>query len=109
MGYIQLEEIKKHLNIDSAFEDDDNYLLALENVAEDVVAKTIDNDLHNLEDENHHLPAAITHAMLLFIGTQYAFRESVTSASSNPLPHSFDLLADLYHNYNNTKVCLQGY
>ena len=40
--YIQLYEIKKHLNIDKDFHDDDEYLMSLEEVAEKVVETNID-------------------------------------------------------------------
>ena len=39
---IELDLIKKHLNIDDSFKDDDTYLLALSDVAQDIVQKHID-------------------------------------------------------------------
>ena len=40
--YIQLYQVKKHLNIDEDFRDDDEYLMSLVEVAEKVVEKNID-------------------------------------------------------------------
>ena len=100
MGYISLTRLKKHLNIDTDFTDDDDYITSLEIVGEDVVSKYINRDLSDLEDENHNIPAAIEHAILLFVGTQYAIRESVSSSNINTVPNSFELLADLYRKYN---------
>ena len=47
---IDLETIKNHLNIDSSFNDDDNYIMQLEEVAEAIVEKHIDR---TLEEELH--------------------------------------------------------
>lgn len=38
---IELDLIKKHLNIDDSFKDDDTYLLALSDVAQDIVQNTL--------------------------------------------------------------------
>lgn len=97
-NYLTLEQIKKHLNIDASFTDDDAYLDSLSYVAEDAVAKYLDCDLVDLY-ENGRLPKAIVHAMLLLIGNMYKYRESTTSGPVNVIPHSFDLLCDLYRNF----------
>ena len=43
--YVTLEQAKKHLNIDSDFNEDDDYIMQLINVAEIAVEKHIDCDL----------------------------------------------------------------
>jgi len=103
--YIQLYQIKKHLNLDESFHDDDEYLVDLEQVAEEVVEKHIDDDFEQLVLSNSGvLPVGITHAMLLFIGNMYANRESVAFVSSNEIPFAYQYLLDQYKNYstNNT-------
>ena len=97
--YIFVDEIKKHLNIDPEFYDDDEYLSHLEDVAEVVVSRHIGRDLKELEDENHDIPAPIKHAMLLLIGNFYSNRESVSYAATTEVPHSYEYLLDLYVNY----------
>jgi len=101
--YLTLDVIKKHLNIDSTFTDDDDYLAALSYVAEDVVTKYLDCELTDLLDDGE-LPKAVKHAMLLFIGNMYKNRESTTNLTINVIPHAFDLLCDLYRNYKYTKA-----
>jgi uncharacterized phage protein (predicted DNA packaging) len=102
--FIQLYQIKKHLNIDEDFHLDDEYLVDLSIVAEQVVQKHIDNNLDELCAENDgELPSPLMHAMLLLIGNFYANRESVAFASSSEIPLSYSYLLDLYKNYNNTK------
>lgn len=97
--YIDLSTIKKHLNIDESFKDDDEYLLMLEKVAEKSVAKHIDKDLAELEDGGE-LPSPLLQAMLLFIGNMYNTRESVTFGSAMEVPLSYNYILDLYKDYS---------
>jgi uncharacterized phage protein (predicted DNA packaging) len=109
--YIQLYQIKKHLNIDSNFHDDDEYLVSLEEVAEKVVEQNIDTKLTKLEDGDGEIPSPLTQAMLLLIANFYANRESVAFAQSANVPYSYQYLIDLYRNYRGedlaVKECLQ--
>lgn len=50
--YITLNQIKKHLNIDENFDDDNVYLTELLEVAEDVVQEHIDCNLIDLCELN---------------------------------------------------------
>lgn len=43
--YVNLQQLKKHLNIDSSFHDDDEYLCDLEQAAELAVERHIDDKL----------------------------------------------------------------
>ena len=109
--YIQLYQVKKHLNIDEDFRDDDEYLMSLVEVAEKVVEKNIDTSLKLLEDGDGFIPAPLIQAMLLLIGNFYANRESVAFASSSEVPNSYSYLIDLYRNYRGEdlrkKTCLE--
>lgn len=98
--YLKLQEIKKHLNINEDFNDDDLYLLELAKVTENIVQKHIDRELAELEDEEGNIPSPLAHAMLLLIGTYYASRESVAYVSTSELPHAYDYIIALYKNYD---------
>lgn len=98
--YINLFQIKKHLNLDEGYDGDDEYLTDLAMVAELSVQRHIDHSLKDLEDENGNIPMPIVHAMLLLIGSLYAKRESVAFSSAVEMPHSYDYLLDLYKDYN---------
>ena len=100
MTYLTLAEIKKHLNIDSTFTEDDTYLTALGTAAEEVVSRYIDQPLTLLEDSNHKIPTPLTFACLIWIATAYAVRESVSSTNMSEVPHSFEMLCQLYRNYS---------
>ena len=103
--YVQLYQVKKHLNIDADFNDDDEYLCGLIDVAEDVVGKHIDDNLGKLCEANGgELPSPLAHAMLLLIADLYANRESVSYTSIHELPTSYKYLLSLYRNYNNKEV-----
>ena len=98
--YLQLNQIKKHLNIDEDFKSDDEYLLQLAQAAQNVVEVHIDRPLDSLLNEEGNLPSSLIQAMLLLVGTWYANRESVSFASNTVLPHSYDYIIALYKNYN---------
>lgn len=98
--YLDLEKIKKHLNINEDYTADDMYLTDLSEVAERVVETHIDNQLDIIASKNGGtLPAPILHAMLLFIGNMYANRESVAFVSANEIPLSYAYILDLYKCY----------
>lgn len=98
--YLQLYQLKKHLNIDAEFHDDDEYLMDIALVAENMVQQNIDRSFGELEDGEGNLPAPLTHAMLLLVGNFYANRESVTYGAASPLPHAYEYIIKLYKNFN---------
>ena len=98
--YLQLYQLKKHLNIDEDFHNDDEYLVELAQAAQQVVEVHLDRPLNSLENEEGFIPSPLTQAMLLLVGTWYASRESVSFASNSVLPHSYDYIIALYKKYN---------
>lgn len=97
MNFLTLDSIKKHLNIDEYFHDDDAYLVDLGTVAELAVERHICYSLITLaEKHGGKLPQPIIHAMLLMVGTFYQNRESVAFASSSPIPLAYEYLIALY-------------
>ena len=105
MTYLTLATIKKHLNIDSSFTDDDTYLTSLGDVAEQIVSKHVQYNLAELAASNGgSLPAPIAHACLLLIGNFYMNRESVAAVSMSKIPMSYEYLLGLYKNYSNSQT-----
>lgn len=100
MEYLQLNQIKKHINVDSVFTDDDEYITSLGDVAEAMVARHIDRNLADIAIDGH-LPAPIQHACLLFIGNMYMNRESVSNVTMMDIPKSYDYLLATYKNRSN--------
>lgn len=100
--YLKLEQVKQHLNIDSDFKDDDQYLVHLISVSESAVSTHLNIALSELE-VGGELPPAIIQAMLLMVGTLYGNRESITYSSVMEIPLCYQYLINLYKNYNDGK------
>lgn len=98
--YLQLYQLKKQLNIDTEFHDDDEYLCDLAMVAENAVQRHIDRPLSEYENDEGMLPMPLIQAMLLMVGTFYAKRESIAFAASQEVPLAYEYLLSLYKNYN---------
>lgn len=100
MLYLTLDQIKKHLNIDPWYTDDDEYLAGLAQAAQLAVELHIDFSLKSLAESNGgELPAPLLQAMLLMIGNMYANREAVSYAAPSEVPLAYNYLISLYQNY----------
>lgn len=102
--YLELDKIKKHLNIDADFTDDDEYIMFLAQVAEDMVQKHIDNDFSEIIAEEGALPNALLHAMLLYIGNMYANRESISYSATYEIPQTLSYILQAYRSYSNANI-----
>ena len=96
--YVTLDEAKKHLNIDKSFMEDDAYIGALINVAEDSISQHLDIALDELV-VGGNLPPAILHSILLIVGNLYANREPISYTSVVKVPYTLDYLLGLYKHY----------
>lgn len=99
--FLELSQIKKHLNIDTDYTDDDQYLLFLYDVAVDVIQKHIDTTFEEIMQKEGKIPNALLHAMLLFIGNMYDNRESVSYKSVHEVPSSLTYILNMYRDYSN--------
>ena len=98
--YISLELAKKHLNIESGYTDDDQYIEMLIGVAEEAVLKHTNEDIEVLmEKGGGSIPAPIINAALLMLGHMYQNREIVATKTAE-LPLAYEYLIALYQNYN---------
>lgn len=98
---ITLAEAKKHLNLESDFTEDDNYISDLIGVAEQAVEKHVNVAFTQLaSDGGGTLPAPVKQAVLLMVGNLYQHREVMGSVNELELPRAYDYLIDLYRNYN---------
>lgn len=101
---VDLQTIKNHLNIDSSFIDDDNYIMQLEEVAEAIVEKHIDRSLEDIIGEEGEVPKPLLQAMLLFVANLYNNRESVAYTSATEVPNSLTYILSLYRDYENANI-----
>lgn len=99
--YITLKEARKHLNIDDDFfTEDDGYILALIEAAENAVAFDIDRRLSDcIDSRTGTLFPSLRQAILMLIGSAYNFRESITVQNIKSVP-VYDLLLTPYRKYS---------
>ena len=98
---LELSLIKKHLNIEQDFKEDDAYLMNLCEAAEEIVKNHVMVDsVDDLLDENGDYLPNVRHAILLLIGTFYANRESVAYGIPNKIPHGYEYILQQLKNYN---------
>ncbi len=103
--YLSIEEIKKQLNIDEFFHDDDEYLIGLSDAAELATAKFCDRPIQSLVDANGNLEAPIKQCVLLMIGNMYNNREATSNYNVVEVPLGYRFLADLYQDYSKKSFC----
>lgn len=101
--YTTLAMIKRHLNVDQSFTEDDEYITYLYMVAEAVVQVHLCANLEDYEDDEHNIPAGIIHAMMLYIGDLYNSREgNAYGVNIQQVPFGYEYLISLYKNYADT-------
>lgn len=97
MLILSIEHVKKYLNIDQDYKDDDDLLINLINIAESAIARYInrkDLDEFGLEDSKEN--CTIRAAALMLIASIYKDREANCDRELKTNP-AFDLmLAPLY-------------
>lgn len=96
--YVTLNEVKKHLNIDDNFTDDDNYLISLIQVCEDSVQKNTDIVLSD-QVEGGILPPSLKHSILLLVGNLYNNREATSYSIPKEVPFAYKYLVNLNRNF----------
>ena len=100
MNCIPLELVKKHLNLDEDYIEDDEYILGLVAAAKGAVEMALNASLDRLAEENGgEVPTAIIQAILLMVGNFYQNRE-ITGSKTAALPYNFEYLINLYKHYD---------
>lgn len=97
--YIDLDVIKRHLNIDPDYTDEDEYLMNLSEVAVKAIENHIDSSISRFVHDGE-LEAPLLHAALLLIGSYYMNRESESIGHTvNTIPHGYEYLLQPYIDY----------
>ena len=98
--YGTLDMAKRHLNIEDAFTDDDCYIEAVIDVAEEKVAAELCTDVESMASigKDGGIPKPLIQAILLTIGAYYTNREDITTVQTKPLEQGVKYLTELYRN-----------
>lgn len=97
---VDLNLVKKHLNVEEDFTEDDLYIEHLFNAAYLAVQNYIDISLELIERRNGgKLPPTLLQAILLLTANLYNNRESYTNQTVNELPQSLKWILDQYKCY----------
>lgn len=99
MKYLSLEEIKKQLNVDVDFHEDDEFLELLGESVEDLTSNLIDCQLDELAAQNGCIPAGVRHAMRMLVDYVYS-QQRGSSGESNDIPNAIFTILKLYRNFN---------
>lgn len=100
---IDLQLLKKHLNIEEEFTEDDTYLEMLSNSAVVFVEKYLEDSLELIANDNGgELPPSLKLAIFILVADWYAYRESVTNLSVNKLPNSLIFILNQFRCYDKT-------
>lgn len=96
MNYLTLEMLHRQCVIDDDFTEDDEYLEALGDTAEEIVEKQIGMSLTEvLEDNSDKMPAPLVHAMKMIVEYLYNNRGS----GETEIPDAFYYMCSLYRCY----------
>ena len=99
--YLDIDLVKKHLNIESGYTDDDELLLLYMEAAEDAVRVHVNEDLETIaEKRGGCLPTPLFQAMLLQVGNLYQNRE-IVGTKVETVPFAYQYLINLYRNFEN--------
>jgi uncharacterized phage protein (predicted DNA packaging) len=99
--YLDIDLVKKHLNIESGYTDDDELLLLYMEAAEDAVRVHVNEDLETIAEKNGGcIPTPLFQAMLLQVGNLYQNRE-IVGTKVETVPFAYQYLINLYRNFEN--------
>lgn len=97
MAYTSIYELKRHLNIESTYIDDDGYLQDLVEVAAVAIQNYLNDSLSGFTETN--IPMPIKQAALLLSAHLYSNRQIVAFANGVEIPYTYKFLLDPYKNY----------
>jgi uncharacterized phage protein (predicted DNA packaging) len=96
---VSLKDIKKHLNLEESFTEDDAYILQLLEVAQLSVERHLNYRLTDDCESN----SIVHHAIKIIAANFYANRESIGNESYNKIPYTLEYLISLDRNYGDKR------
>jgi uncharacterized phage protein (predicted DNA packaging) len=99
---VDIDLLKKHLNLDLDYTEDDDYIYTLWDVACRTIENHIDQPIDNFVVDGV-LDAPLQHAAMLLVGNYYQNRESVTYGAVLQVPHGYEYLLQTYVDYKSPR------
>ena len=105
MSYIDVNELKRWLNVEESWTADDLVMAEIIEGAEAAItAHLARKSLAELEDETtHDIPADLKVAIKSLAATSYSNRESISFAEAKRIPYTMEYLIQKYKEYDKTK------
>lgn len=94
---LELEKVKKHLNVDEVYTDDDEYIRELVHISIVSIAQYLNRPID--KEPYDEVEAPIQHAIRIMVAQLYAHREPTTSNAVNKIPYTLDYLLSPYRVY----------
>lgn len=88
--YVTIEEARRQVNVPDGYEDDE--LTALIEAVQEQVQDDLQAPLSDYENSEGQLKKNIWHAIRIQLATYYANKESVSFATANPVPYTYDAI-----------------
>ena len=99
-AYLNITEVKAHLNVDADYTGDDQYIEDLILDVEEIVESEICVPINEIVTESGAFPRVLRRAMLLLIGSYYRSREDeIPNGDSSRMRMASDRLMSLLRNY----------
>ena len=99
LQFLTIDEIKKQLNVDLEYHDDDEFLELVGESAEDMIAQLIDCPIEQVEAKFGEVPASIRHAARMLCDYMYS-QQRGSSGESIDIPEAIFTILKLYRNFN---------
>lgn len=96
MDFLTLQSIKKQLQLEPDFAEDDELLEEYGESAEETIYNYIGRTFDELMEKYGKMPTPLKHAALMLVGISYQYREPVTPMNTARVPFTFDFLIKPY-------------
>lgn len=100
MQYLTIDEVKKQLNVDNDFHEDDEFLEMLGDSAEDIISQLTDSSLEEISAKYGELPAGLRHALRILVDFYYSIYRGSDHEENIDIPNAVKCLTMLYRNFN---------
>jgi len=92
---VTIEELKRNLNMECDYKEEDIYLKQIINVATEAVFNYLGK---NIDDFKTYIPETVRFSIIILATQYYENRSSIAFSGVNEIPYSFQFLLSPYKN-----------